>query len=160
MAQSKMTHAFFQCDICKHLNLPEMFHIGAIVSYLPAPILNLKPGNGVNAEEKQRKNEVNEVLVGTFEANGIQYMRQNSIETDLVDAAVSRLAYRTIEDLNLTINTPRRDAFVKAKEMELKKKYYDSFSDDLLELQMFTDAFSDKLLDFTKLIQALYDIPR
>jgi hypothetical protein len=50
-----------------------MIHIGAIVSRLPPPILNLKAGttggeeNEKDAESTGEKDEFNKILVGTFE---------------------------------------------------------------------------------------------
>jgi hypothetical protein len=41
LVQSKMTNLFFGLSL-KDLNLPGMLHIGAVVSSLPPPLLNLK----------------------------------------------------------------------------------------------------------------------
>lgn len=86
---------------------------------------------------------------------GIDHKRQNSIEKDMVDSALSRLPYQTTDATNkaLTINTPAKTGFVEAKERELKKTYFDSFNDDLFELHAFTSAFSKQLEAITSVIK-------
>jgi len=45
LVQAKMTNLFFGLSL-KDLNLPSMLHIGAVVSSLPPPLLNLKKESG------------------------------------------------------------------------------------------------------------------
>ena len=41
--QSKLTNNFFQLSL-KDLDLPSLIHIGTVVTRLPPPLLNFKPG--------------------------------------------------------------------------------------------------------------------
>ena len=140
-----------------------MVHIGVVISYLPPPILNLKPptstaskssGSGDSGGSSD-KNELQEILINTFEENGLNFKRQNSIETDRTDLAIADsegLSTDAFPD-KLTIDTPLKAGYIKTKEMELKKGYYDSFNDDLLELHAFTLAFSKQLSMLTSVIK-------
>lgn len=86
---------------------------------------------------------------------GIDHKRQNSIEKDMTDSAISKLSYQTTDSLKekLVINTPDKIGFVEAKERELKKTYFDSFNDDLFELHAFTNAFAKQLEAITSVIK-------
>lgn len=86
---------------------------------------------------------------------GIDHKRQNSIEKDMVDSAISRLPYQTTDSLEkkLVIETPSKTGFVEAKERELKQTYFDSFNDDLFELHAFTNAFAKQLEAITSVIK-------
>lgn len=86
---------------------------------------------------------------------GIDHKRQNSIEKDMTDSAMSKLPYQTTDSLKekLVINTPDRIGFVETKERELKKTYFDSFNDDLFELHAFTNAFAKQLEAITSVIK-------
>jgi len=160
--QAKHTRFFFQLSL-KNLGLDKLIHLGAVVSYLPPPILNLKPGTtSWEGNTKPVEDEFKKILIGSFEDMGIDHKRQNSIEKDMVDSALSKLPYQTTDATNkaLVINTPGKTGFVEAKERELKKTYFDSFNDDLFELHAFTNAFAKQLEAITSVIKWMYEIKK
>ncbi|MDP2103352.1 MAG: hypothetical protein Q8K26_00330 [Candidatus Gracilibacteria bacterium] len=162
MGQAKHTNNFFQLSL-KNLGLDKLIHLGAVVSYLPPPILNLKPGTtSGEGNTKPVEDEFKKILIGSFEDAGLDHKRQNSIEKDMVDSALSKLPYQTTDSLGkkLVIDTPAKTGFVQAKERELKKTYFDSFNDDLFELHAFTSAFSKQLEAITSVIKGMYEIKK
>ena len=135
-----------------------MLHLGTVVTRLPPPILNLKPTDG---GVKETNNTFRDVLVGVFEQYGVDYKRQNSIEDDKTALAIANAKYQTTDIFpkKLATDTPMRDGYIQAKEMELKKNYYDSFNNDLIELQGFTISFTKSIMSLTSIIQAMDAIP-
>lgn len=91
-----MTRNFFQLSL-KNLNLPSIFHMGTVVSRLPPPLLNFKPGTtgGEEAGEdsKPKEDEFNAILVNTFEEMGLDFKRQNSLEQNNTSLAINNCTY-------------------------------------------------------------------
>lgn len=158
LAQSKMTNNFFQCDICEWLDLPSMFHIGVVVTKLPPPILNL---SSKTTPEKDRNEEFKEILSNSFTSVGLQLSKQNAVSDDLSDLAVSTLAGLKTDDTvkKFSGKSPIQPDYSVVKSMQLKKTYFDTFSDDLLELSLFTEMFASTLEKFTSIIDGLNAIP-
>lgn len=163
-----MTNNFFEL-LLKNLDLPGMLHIGTLTSYLPPPILNLKKGttggvaNAGGANSKGEEDEFNQVIVCTFEEEGLDFKRQNSLEKNNESRMVHNLTYQTTDIVNEksdTSDAPVKSGCIRAKEMELKKGYGDSFNDDLFELHSFTAAFSRSIKNITDVIKAMNAIPK
>lgn len=153
--QAKMTKMFFGLSL-KNLDFPSLLHIGVIVSRLPPPILNFTP-------ETAEDEEFNKILVGTFEELWLDFKRQNSLEKNNESRAIHNLTYQTTDLMNEkldTSQTPQKFGYIRAKEMDLKKSYGDSFNDDLFELHDFTLAFTKSITSVTDVIKAMYAIPQ
>ncbi|OIP54948.1 hypothetical protein AUK10_00235 [Candidatus Gracilibacteria bacterium CG2_30_37_12] len=169
LVQAKMTNLFFGLSL-KDLNLPSMLHIGAVVSSLPPPLLNLKKESGsagaggdAGTSSADDGDEFNRTLVCAFEESGLDFKRQNSLEKNDESRMVQNLVHLTtnsVTEKSNTTQTPSKAGCIQAKEMELKKSYGDSFNDDLFELHAFTLAFTHILEKLTGTITALDKIPK
>lgn len=165
--QAKMTKMFFGLSL-KNLDLPSMLHIGIVQSSLPPPILNFKKGTtggetNVGATSKEEEDEINKVLVGTFEEVGLDFKRQNSLERNNESRAVHNLTYITTDSVipkTDTTQAPVKSGYIRAKEVELRRAYGDSFNDDLFELHSFTLAFAKQIETITNIITGLHAIPQ
>lgn len=148
---------FFQLSL-RELDLKAMIHIGAIISYLPPPILNIKKDSTTKEDD-----ELNKILVGIFDEWGLDFKRQNSLEKDSESYMTHNLTYLTTDSIDAKSNTstaPIKSLFSQAKSMEIKKSYGDSFNDDLFELHSFTVAFSDSIKTLSRIITQMNAIPQ
>lgn len=124
--QSKMTRNFFQLSL-KNLDLPSMAHIGTVVSRLPPPLLNFKPGTtggSGDGESTGQKDEFNQIIVNTFEEVGLDFKRQNSLERNNESRMVNNLTNLSTDSTfpkSITDVTPVKAGYISSKEMELKK---------------------------------------
>jgi len=89
-AQARMTNNFFELSL-KDINLPDMAHVGTVITKKPPPILNLGKSGTETPEDKNKKdeNEIKEILARTFEAYGMDYERQNELTNPCVDQQIS-----------------------------------------------------------------------
>lgn len=120
-----MTRNFFQLSL-KNLDLPSMAHIGTVVSRLPPPLLNFKPGTtgGGDGESTGQKDEFNQIIVNAFEEVGLDFKRQNSLERNDESRVVNNLTELTTDSTvpkSVTDITPVKAGYIASKEMELKK---------------------------------------
>ncbi|NDK19913.1 hypothetical protein GW819_03655 [Candidatus Gracilibacteria bacterium] len=164
--QAKMTKNFLELSI-KDLNLPDILHIGVVVSSLPPPILNIKKpasgggnsGGNSGGSNSGEDDEFNKILIGTFEEQGLDFKRQNSLENTNEAHKVNNCFGLKTDDCSIgDIIAP--SGFAQAKDIEIKKSYGDSFNDDLFELHSFTVAFTKTLQTLTGLIAGLEKIPK
>ena len=108
-----MTRNFFQLSL-KNLDLPSLAHIGTVVTRLPPPLLNFKPGTtggdtgGFNSTGEA--DEFNQILVGTFEEMGLDFKRQNSLEQNNQSRMVNNLTHLTTDSV-----VPKSDTNVTPK---------------------------------------------
>ncbi|EKD30245.1 MAG: hypothetical protein ACD_78C00111G0001 [uncultured bacterium (gcode 4)] len=102
-------------------------------------------------------------MVCTFEEWGLDFKRQNSLEKNNESRAIHNLTHLTTDSVwpkSDTSQTPQKSGCIRAKEMDLKKSYGDSFNDDLFELHDFTLAFTKSIKSVTDIIKAMYVIPQ
>ena len=139
-----------------------MIHIGAVVSYLPPPLLNLKKqtnaSNNSDTAAAPVDDEFNKTIVCAFEESGLDFKRQNSLEKNDESRMMQNLNYLTTNNLS-TLPDMNKTGCIQATEMNIKKSYGDSFNDDLFELHSFTRVFTHTLEKLTDIITALDKIP-
>ncbi len=172
---TKMPKMFFGLSAIG-LDLPSMLHIGVQFSTLPPPLLNLKPptststwpgsapsvGSATSGLSKGESDEMSQILVCAFEESWFDPNRVNSLEQTVENRMMNGLTYLTTNEFNQKADTSAsmpKSWCVRARQMDLKKSYGDSFNLDLFELHDFTVTFSQQISSINKLIQKMNDKP-
>ena len=151
LIQAKHTNNYFEF-LQKNLNLPDMTHLGVVVTSLPAPIINLPGASTPRGAPKQTDNEkeFDEMEIGVLKDYGLDKLRQNALPT----VASNERDYGTtlLDGLSTDVAgakfTPARSfrsEYKSIKEAELKNGYADSFTSDLVQFEAFTKAIVDHL---------------
>lgn len=146
MIQADMTKNFFSLSILRKLNLPSLAYIWMVVTYLPAPILNL------NKKWAKQSNEfeIDTVLDAAFEENWLNLKRQNYLNPDYEYKNISEWANMTIEQATNKIYSTHQTyvpyvSNTKILSMKTNNNYSRWIDDDISELQWFSNTFQDNI---------------
>lgn len=161
--QAGHTNNFFEL-LLRNLRLPDMAHLGVVVSTLPPPILNLKPGSTPrgNSPTTSEQKEFEEMTVGVFKDYGIEYERQNDLQTKWLSERIRNTEALSTDKLNTGDMAPAKNpraAYAEFKRASWQSAYADSFSTDLVELRAFTQTFIDRADDLNVLCDKFNKIP-
>jgi hypothetical protein len=132
---------------------------------MPTPILNLNPAStprGSTAVSSAQK-EYEETTLGAFKDWGLDFRKQNDLQTKQVDQMVRNLEGQTTdaagEGGKLTPGQLPRGSYFASKDATLRHDFADSFSTDLFEFRGFTLTFIEDLESLASLTGRFRDIP-
>lgn len=158
---ARFTNDFFELSL-KNLVLSALAHIGVVVSSRPAPILNLDPsatprGSGPTDEQK----EFDELQSWILKEFGFDPTRENNVDNPYVSYQNNASAGLSTDELATKPDAIRPPApYIATKESEIRSRFPDNFSHNLLELSAFSRTFHDYIESLVSLSKKFDEIPQ
>jgi len=179
-----MTINNFQIGL-KDLNLPDLFHVGVVVTHKPVPMLNLidknvsdEPKNGSDeskgrADHQEEDTKAKNLLENYYTNLGLDYKRQNDLSFFLTSEKEQKEILDRVEHPMVAVETLHNTRLQYEHDLAQTNAYIDRMieskilEDDVdevynrfIEIQRFTYAMKEFTINLNSIVREMNKIPQ